>query len=57
MSLKIGDKTRDAGPGDTWFVPVDGPDYGEVLGEEPLIFVDVYAPPSAGGDYGITYHY
>ena len=34
------------GPGDMWHAPAHVPHGGEVLGREPVVFVDVYAPPS-----------
>lgn len=56
LSLRVGDEAREVGPGDMWFVPVDVPHGGKVLGDEPVIFIDVYAPPSRGDDSDVTYY-
>ena len=55
MRLTVGDEVREVGPGDMWFAPPDVPHGGEILGDEPLIFVEVYSPPS-GGDNTVTYY-
>ena len=47
MRLTVGDDVRDMGPGDMWYAPVGVEHGGEVLGTEPVIFIDVYAPPSS----------
>lgn len=47
MRLTVGDEVRDVGPGDMWYAPANVPHGGEVLGGAPVIFVDIYAPPSA----------
>ena len=46
MRLTVGDEVRDIGPGDVWFVPAHVQHGGELLGDEPVVFIDVYAPPS-----------
>ncbi len=56
LRLTVGAETREVGPGDMWFAPADMPHGGEILGDEPVIFVDVYAPPSAGDDTDVTYY-
>ncbi|MEM7076848.1 MAG: cupin domain-containing protein [Pseudomonadota bacterium] len=56
MRLIVGDETREIGPGDMWFVPADMPHGGQVLSEEPVIFIDAYAPPSKGDDSDVTYY-
>ncbi|MEM6482147.1 MAG: cupin domain-containing protein [Pseudomonadota bacterium] len=56
LRLKVGTETREVGPGDMWFVPTDTPHGGDVLGDEPAIFIDVYAPPSRGDDSDVTYY-
>ena len=56
MRLNVGDETREVGPGDMWFVPANMPHGGVILGDEPVIFIDVYSPPSAGNDEGVTYY-
>ena len=56
LRLSVGNETRDVGPGDMWFVPAGMPHGGEILGDEPVIFIDVYSPPSAGTDKDVTYY-
>lgn len=56
MRLTVGDENREVGPGDMWFAPADVPHGGVILGTEPVIFIDVYAPPSDGGDDSVTYY-
>ncbi|MEL7012638.1 MAG: cupin domain-containing protein [Pseudomonadota bacterium] len=56
LRLTVGDETREVGPGDMWFVPGNIPHGGDVLGDEPVIFIDVYAPPSRGDDSDVTYY-
>ena len=46
MRLTVGDEVRDIGPGDMWYAPANVKHGGEVLGDEPVVFIDVYAPPS-----------
>jgi len=46
MRFTVGDEVRDIGPGDMWYAPAGTPHGGEVLGDEPVVFIDVYAPPS-----------
>ena len=46
MRLTVGDEVRDIGPGDMWYAPADVKHGGEILGDEPVVFIDVYAPPS-----------
>ncbi len=55
MRLTVGDEVREVGPGDMWFAPANVPHGGEILGDEPVIFIDVYAPSSGGRDEDITY--
>lgn len=55
MRLTVGDEVREVGPGDMWFAPANVPHGGEILGDEALIFIDVYAPPSGGNDSAVTY--
>ena len=45
MRLTVGDEVREIGPGDMWYAPANVPHGGEVLGGEPVVFVDIYAPP------------
>ncbi|MEM7226930.1 MAG: cupin domain-containing protein [Pseudomonadota bacterium] len=56
MRLTVGDEVREVGPGDMWFVPSRVPHGGEILGDEPVIFIDVYSPPSRGRDEDVTYY-
>ena len=46
LRLTVGELVRDIGPGDIWFAPQGVMHGGEVLGDEAVIFVDVYGPPS-----------
>lgn len=56
MRLTVGDETREVGPGDMWFAPANVPHGGQVLGAEPVIFIDVYSPPSRGDDSEVTWY-
>ncbi len=56
MRLTVGDEDREVGPGDMWFAASDVPHGGEILGDEPVIFIDVYSPPSGGHDGAVTYY-
>ena len=47
MLLTVGDETREIGPGDGWYAPGGVPHGGEVLGDEPAVFIDVYSPATA----------
>lgn len=47
LRLTVGDETREIGPGDGWYAPADVPHGGEVLGDEPAVFIDVYSPATA----------
>lgn len=47
MRLTVGDEVEEIGPGDMWYAPANVLHGGELLGKEPVVFVDVYAPPSA----------
>ena len=44
MRLTVGDETREIGPGDGWYAASNVPHGGEILGNEPAVFIDVYAP-------------
>ena len=46
MRLTVGDEVRDIGPGDMWFAPANVEHGGEILGDQPVVFIDVYAPPA-----------
>ena len=46
MRLTVEDEVRDIGPGDMWYAPANVKHGGEILGDEPVVFIDVYAPPS-----------
>lgn len=46
MRLTVGDEVAEIGPGDMWHAPSNVVHGGEVLGDEPVIFVDVYSPPA-----------
>ena len=55
MRLTVGDEVREVGPGDMLHAPSGVPHGGEILGDEPVIFIDVYSPPSGGHDGDVTY--
>lgn len=44
MLLTVGGETGEIGPGDGWYAPGGVPHGGEVLGDEPAVFIDVYSP-------------
>ena len=46
LRLTVGDEVRDIGPGDMWYAPANVAHGGEILGEEAVVFIDVYGPPS-----------
>ena len=46
MRLTVGEEVREIGPGDMWYAPANVQHGGEILGDEPVVFIDVYAPPS-----------
>lgn len=46
MRLTVGDEEREIGPGDMWHAPPGVPHGGVILGDEPVVFIDVYAPAS-----------
>ena len=46
MRLTVGDEVREIGPGDMWFAPANVEHGGEILGDKPVVFIDIYAPPA-----------
>ena len=46
MLLTVGDEVREVGPGDIWYAPAGVMHGGEMLGDEPVEFIDVYVPPN-----------
>ena len=56
MRLTVGDDVREVGPGDMWYAAADVPHGGDILGDETVIFIDVYSPPSEGHDGSVTYY-
>ena len=46
MRLTVGDEVAEIGPGDMWYAPSNVVHGGEILGNEPVVFVDVYSPPA-----------
>ena len=46
MRLTVGYEVREIGPGDMWYAPANVEHGGEILGDEPVVFIDIYAPPS-----------
>ena len=47
LRLTVGEEVRDIGPGDMWHAPANVAHGGELLGDEPVVFIDIYGPPSA----------
>ena len=45
MRLTVGDQVSEIGPGDMWYAPSNVVHGGEILGDEAVVFVDVYSPP------------
>ena len=56
MRLTVGDEVREVGAGDMWFAPSDVPHGGEILPDEPVVFIEIYSPPSGGVSNGVTYY-
>ena len=56
MLLTVGDETREVGPGDMWFVPANVIHGGRTLGDAPVVFIDVYAPPRRGDDSDVIFY-
>ena len=56
MRLTVGEEVRDVGPGDMWYAPPNVPHGGELLDNEPVVFIEVYSPPSCGDDREVTYY-
>ena len=50
MKMTVGDETREIGPGEMWHAAVNVVHGGEMIGDEPVVFVDVYSPPSNIGE-------
>jgi len=46
LRLTVGDEVRDIGPGDMWHAPANVAHGGEILGDEAVVSIDVYGPPS-----------
>ena len=46
MRLTVGEEVAEIGPGDMWHAPGNVVHGGEILGDEPVVFVDVYSPPA-----------
>ena len=55
MRLTVGDEVREVGPGDMWFAPANVPHGGEILDNKPVVFIEVYSPPSGGINSDVTY--
>ena len=39
MRLTVGDEVEEIGPGDMWYAPANVPHGGELLGDDPVVFV------------------
>ena len=46
MRLTVGDEVSEIVAGDMWYAPGNVVHGGEILGDEPVVFVDVYSPPA-----------
>jgi len=44
MLLRVGDQQREVGPGDIWYAPPGVVHGGTLLGDEPVIFIDMFHP-------------
>ena len=44
MLLKVGDQQKEVSPGDMWYAPPNVVHGGDLLGDEPVVFVDVFTP-------------
>lgn len=44
MLLHVGGQKKEVGPGDMWYAPPNVVHGGTLLGDEPMIFVDVFTP-------------
>ena len=44
MRLTVGDEVRNIGPGDMWYAPANVQHGGEILADEPVVVIVVYAP-------------
>ena len=56
MRLTVGEEVREVGAGDLWHAPANVKHGGEILGDEPVIFIDVYSPPSGGLGQDVTWY-
>ena len=52
MRLTVGEEVAEIGPGDMWHAPGNVVHGGEILGDEPVVFVDVYSPARRGVQIG-----
>ena len=46
LRLTVGEEVREIRPGDMWHAPANVPHGGEIVGDEAVVFVDIYGPPS-----------
>lgn len=44
MRLRVGGEEKLVGPGDIWYAPPNVVHGGDILGGEPVVFVDVFHP-------------
>ena len=44
MLLRVGDEEKEVGPGDVWYAPPGVVHGGTLLGDEPVIFIDMFHP-------------
>ena len=46
LKLTVGNETREIGPGEMWHAPSNVMHGGEPIGNEKVVFIDVYSPPA-----------
>ena len=42
--LTVGNETREIGPGDGWYAASNVPHGGQIIGDQKVVFIDVYSP-------------
>ena len=56
MLLTVGEDVREVGPGDMWHASAEVTHGVEILGDEAVVFIDVYSPASEGHDGSVKYY-
>jgi quercetin dioxygenase-like cupin family protein len=44
LRLRVGDEEREIGPGEVWHAPPNVVHGGTIVGDEPVVFIDVFHP-------------